>query len=76
MVELRRHSSIRLHGAVLNCLIRHGDIFTITSHALLGHFHDMHSLDITLTYGLAADHIFTCADGLATVQLTLDALLT
>jgi hypothetical protein len=45
------------------------------SHVLPSHFHYMHYLDITVTYALAADHTFTCADGLATVQLTFDAPL-
>lgn len=67
-------SPIHLYGVVLNCLIRHRDNFTIMSHVFLGHFHYMHSFDITLTHALAADHTFTFADGLATVQLTLDAL--
>lgn len=44
------------------------------SHVFLGHFHYMYSFDISLTHALAADQTFTCADGLATVQLALDAL--
>jgi hypothetical protein len=75
MVEICSHSPTCLHGAVLDCLTRQRDIFTIMSHVLLEHFHYVHSLDIILTHASAADHTFTCADGLATVQVALDALL-
>jgi hypothetical protein len=75
MVELCSHSPIRLHGVVLNCLIKHRDTSTVTSHVLLGHYHYMHSLGIALTYAVAADHTSRCSGGLAMVQLTLDVLL-